>query len=408
MTPPKVVTPVVLNMARGQSLSAGPTPSGTAPNGQTWQQVFYGNDQIHSVAGLRYANGNLIPQIVAPMGQGYGAMVGEPSSKPMPVMTFVSEGAVVSHGLVREGLVPGVISHQWHDIGGISVSTIRDPDQMPYRNAEFWLTQAMVAYDQAESVTVPRIIWNQGEADLAWDRGQWALEFAACWTGMVEQIQRITGQVEVPRLYMHQTGGYGNKSVLYWTVLDQLDAIVAHNGILIGPNWAHLVDNYDDRMVHMGMVGNIGMSEMTVWAIAETEAGRQWNLLPGAASRVGNTITIPISVRNDETLTTAPGKYSGYGGDPADLGLEVVGGGSIVSASVSGGDIVLEVSGAVTAVRHAFQQTGVDYRNHLDGDGCGYVTHRSLIRTTLTKSVTYGGLTIQLERWVPSFEVTVS
>ena len=34
---PKVTEPVVLNMARGQSLSAGPSPTTTAPNGETWQ-----------------------------------------------------------------------------------------------------------------------------------------------------------------------------------------------------------------------------------------------------------------------------------------------------------------------------------------------------------------------------------
>ena len=406
---PKVTEPVVLNMARGQSLSAGPNPTVTAPSGETWQQVFYGNEDIHYISGLSYANGNPISHIGQPMGQGYGPTIGDASSREMSVVTFVTEGAVVSHGLVRDGLVPGVISHQWHDIGGISVTVIADPAGLPYQNAEHWLTEAMTVYDQAASVTVPRVIYNQGEADLAQPRGWWRDQFALCWAGMVEQIQRITGQATVPRLYMHQTGGYGNKTSEHLPVLDQLEAVVAAGGILIGPNWAHLVDNYDDRMVHMSIGGHIEMSEMSVWAIQSTEAGQDWNLMvPATVIRSGNTITIPVSVRGDENLTTEPGKYAAYGGDPTNLGLEVLGGGSITSATVSGGNIVLEVSGAVTEVRHAMQANGIDTRTQLDANGFGYVAHRSIIRTTLTRARTVGGLALTLKRFVPSFSVAIT
>ena len=406
---PKVTAPVVLNMARGQSLSAGPSPTALAPNGDTWQDVFYGNENIHYISGLRYTNGNPVTHIGQPMGQGYGTTVGEPSSRDMSVLTFITEGAVVSHGLVREALVPGVISHQWHDIGGISVTVIADPNGVPYKNAEHWLKEAMTVYDQSASVTVPRVIYNQGEADLAQPRGWWRDNFAVCWGGMVEQIRRITGQVTAPRLYMHQTGGYGNKTSDYFPVLDQIDAVVAAGGIMIGPNWAHLVDNYDNRMVHMTIQGHVEMSEMSVWAIQATEAGQDWNLfVPAAVARSGNTITIPVSVRGDETLTTEVGKYSSYGGDPVNLGLEVLGGGNITSATVSGGNIVLQVSGTVTAVRHAMQRNGIDTRTQLDSNGYGYVAHRSIIRTTLTRTRTVGGLELVLKRFIPSFEVTIT
>lgn len=205
---------------------------------------------------------------------------------------------------------------------------------------------------------------------------------------------------------MFQTGGRMNQTENYSVILDQIDAIRAHDGILVGPMWQASTDNTD----HMGMPMHLRMYETAAWAVLEHEAGREWNLLPPeTVTRVGNTITIPISVRSDETLTTVPGKYAAYGGDPANLGMTVVGGGSITSAIVSGTNIVLEVSGTATEVRHAFQSTGIDYRNFLDGDGQGYPAPRSLIRTTLTKAVaSFGGTSLMLERWLPSFSVAIT
>ncbi|WCR18986.1 hypothetical protein [Paracoccus alcaliphilus] len=417
MTPPApTVTPVELIMSRGQSLSAGPNPGDRrAPDGRTWHQVFAGNDRVQALGGLRYPSGNPITQIGAPLAQGYDHSVTTTGSIPMPVRSFITEGAVIAHGLVREGLTPGRTSHQWHDIGGMSVASLdNDPatgaagQVTPWQSAEYWLTQAMIAYRDAESVVVPRICFNQGEADLTRPRGWWRDAFRVTYGQMIEQIQRIVGQQTAPRLYLRQTGGYGHRgSRSNEIVLDQIEVVREWDGILVGPNWCHLVDNYDNRMVHMSIEGHIEMSEMYVWAIAEVESGRGWNLLPGQASRAGDIITIPISTRPDEELITVPGRYEGYGGDPAHLGLEAVGG-QILSAAVSGENILLQVSGPVTAIRHAMQNSGVDYRTHLDANGYGYVEHRSLLRTTLTKTVTLGGQDFTLERWLPSFQVELA
>lgn len=255
------------------------------------------------------------------------------------------------------------------------------------------------------SVRIPRVVWNQGGADRNLTRGQYTTLFDQYWTAKKEQIARITGQVAAPDLYMFQTGGRMNQTENYSVILDQIDAIREHNGILVGPMWQAHTDNTD----HMGMPMHLRMYETAAWAIIENEAGRAWNLLPPeTVTRVGNTITIPISVRSDETLTTVPGKYAAYGGDPANLGMTAVGGGSITSASVSGSSIIVGVSGVVTAVRHAFQSTGIDYRAFLDGDGEGYPAPRSLIRTTLTRTRAVGGVSIVCERWLPSFEVTIT
>jgi len=128
---------------------------------------------------------------------------------------------------------------------------------------------------------------------------------------------------------------------------------------------------------------------------------------PATASRSGNTITIPLSLRSDEALVSAAGKYANYGGDPANLGLEVEGGGSITSVTLSGSNIIVGVTGIITHVTNAFQTTGIDYRTLLDANGHGYATHRSVIKTSWTETKRIGGMDIVLERFVPSFRVKI-
>lgn len=257
------------------------------------------------------------------------------------------------------------------------------------------------------SVRIPRVVWNQGEADRLLERGVYTSRFATFWAAKKEQIARITGQAAVPDLYMFQTGGYARKQDNHWMVLDQIDCVREHGAILIGPNWQVPVS---DASVHPGIIEHVQLYETANWCIFEHEAGRSWNLLPPVTvERIGDTITIPISVRGDEELTTVPGKYSAYGGDPTNLGLEVFGGGSITSATAIGGSITLQVTGTVTEVRHAHQRAaGIDYGLSTDANGKAYVAHRSLIRTTLTKSVSVGGANLTLERWVPSFSVAIT
>ena len=71
-------------------------------------------------------------------------------------------------------------------------------------------------------------------------------------------------------------------------------------------------------------------------------------------------------------------------------------------------DINLTVTGTVTAIRYAMQTTGIDYLTLVDADNMGYATHRGIIRTTLTRTRTVGGLELVLKRFIPSFEVTIT
>lgn len=315
----------------------------------------------------------------------------------------------MTKALVRDGVEDDLIAFQFPGAGGQPVANFYAGTTL-FNNEQYWLTQAAAYYraNGAATVTMPIRVWNQGEADRLLERGQYQVGFDQMWSDTLTMVQSIlAADYAIPRLYMFQTGGYMRKQDNHWMVLDQIDIVRAKNAILVGPNWQVKVA---DGNVHPGINEHVQLYETAAWARLEVKAGRDWNLLPPTSvARTGSSIVIPISVRSDETLTTTPGKYSIYGGDPANLGLEAIGGGSITSASVSGGSIMIEVSGTVTAIRHAHQRAaGIDYADFLDGEGKGYVAHRSMIRTTLTKNVIVGGLSLTLERWVPSFEVLIT
>ncbi|CAM3187267.1 hypothetical protein [Paracoccus aminovorans] len=405
-------------MSRGQSLALGANfGAEIAPDGRRWRDIFGGvaNPGALMLAGLRRVDGVAVANVANPLLNGYDTAVPATGAAPMVVQTSIPEGAVLACGLLREGLAPNGIAFQFHDAGGQSIENL-DGDAAtgsaglltPWQNAEWWLAEAVRVFAaDGKQVRVPRLFLNQGEADVSRPRGWWLAAATEALAGWRAQIARLTGQAAAPKLFLHQTGGYmqGAASNLHDCKLDQLDLVRAQGGVLIGPLYPYKIDNGDGKGVHKLWSEYVRAYEAGIWAAAEDAAGRPWSLLPGPATRTGDRITIPISVRGDEALTTVAGVYADYGGDPAHLGLEVAGGGTITAASVSGGAILLDVSGPVTAVRYAMQRAATDYRTLTDASGCGYAAHRGLIRTTLTRSVAWGGRVFTIERWLPSFEL---
>lgn len=407
-------------MAGGQSLSLGANAGGLfAPSGTRWRDVFSGgtnNAGALMLTGLGRADGVAVANVANPLLVGYNKVVPATGSGPMVVQTSIPEGAVLACAALRDGLTD-TVAFQFHDAGGQSILNL---DSNPstgtaglvtlFENAEWWLAEATRVFTaEGKTVRVPWFVLNQGEADVSQARGWWLAGANTYWAERRAQITRTTGQTVAPRLLVQQTGGYMQNTTvnLHQCKLDQIDFVRENGGVLIGPLYPYKIDNSDDKGVHKTLAGYISAYEVGAWAMAEVGAGRAWNLLPGTPTRSGNQITIPVSVRGDESLTTVSGAYTGYGGDPANLGLEAVGGGTITAASVSGGNIIVNVSGTVTAIRYAMQQSATDYRTLTDANSEGYCAHRGLIRTTLTRTVTWGGQAFAVERWVPSFEVTV-
>ena len=398
-----------------QSLGLGPNAgAATAPDGRRWREVMGGGTDVLMLNGLVRADGAAISHVASPLLQGYNMGVAPTGTSAAYASGNIPGGLIIAKGLRRDGVVTDPVSYHFNGAGGQEINNFdNDPSNgsgntLLYNNSEHVMGRARALYVAAGGTyRVPYFLWNQGEADQSLARGQYFTRGQSVLASKIAQIRRLTGQTTDPRIYMLQTGGYARKQNDHWMVLDQIDLARANNMIVVGPNWQAPID---DGNVHHGIIEHIRMHETAVWAIEETQAGRAWNLFPAAtAARSGNNITIAIPVRSDETLTTTPGKYAVYGGDPVNLGLEAFGGGTITSATISGGNINLVVSGTVTAIRHAHQRAaGINYADFLDADGKTYVAHRSLIRTTLTRTRTVGGASIVCERWLPSFEVTIT
>lgn len=415
---PEEITAIRFYPADGQSLEqAANIGTATAPDGRRWRDVL-SSDRVRMLTGTVRHDGVVITHIASPTLGGYNKTIDPTGDGRAYAATSATTGLLTAFALADEYLPENTaVSYQFHSAAGMSVvnldsSTAEGTTTVPWENAVFWMEKASAYYLANDfAVSCPGYGYNQGEADVGRPRGWWLQRFIPLVTERFAQIRTATGQAQDPILYLNQTGGYMNKTATnpHAVVLDQIDAVRHFGGILAVVNYALPIDNTDGRGVHLTVEGYAAGAYIRAWAIEETEQGRGWNLLPPlSVTRSGDTITIPISVRSDEALTTAAGKYASYGGDPANLGLEVVGGGSITSATVSGGNIVLQVSGTVTAVRYATQTTGIDYTQHT-ANNVGYATHRGLIRTTLTRQLTArGGMLLTLERWVPSFEVAVT
>lgn len=406
-------------MAGGQSLSLGANVGGLyAPSGARWREVFGGgaNPGALMLNGLTRSDGVTVANVANPLLVGYNTAVPASGYGPMVVQTSVPEGAVLACAMLRDGLTDAV-AFQFHDAGGQSILNLDASGTTgtagmvtPFANAEWWLAEAARVFGAAgKEVRVPWFVLNQGEADVSQARGWWLAGARTYWSERRTQITRTTGQATAPLLMVQQTGGYMHNSALnlHQCKLDQLDLVRETGGVLIGPLYPYKIDNSDGKGVHKTWAGYVSAYEAGVWAAAEVAAGRAWNLLPGAPSQAGNVVTIPVSARSDESLTTVAGVYADYGGDPAHYGLEAVGGGTIESVTVSGASISVTVSGTVTGIRYAMQRSATDYRTLTDAQSEGYGAHRGLIRTTLTRNVTWGGQVFAVERWLPSFEVTL-
>lgn len=413
--PDNTVTEIVI--AGGQSLSLGPNMGSKAsPSGTLWRDVYDGTAQPKAgyLTGLKRADGVAVANVANPLLQAYDKTVDAAGIAPAVVLTSLPVGSVIATGLIRDGLAAETL-FQFHDAGGQSILNLDadpatgDNGTTLYDNVEHWTKNAARLVRAAgKTPLVRRQHLNQGEADVSWARGQWLAAARKTIDDRNAQIMRLTGQSIVPRLFLEQTGGYmmNTATNLHQCKLDQLDLVRERNGILTTPLYPFMVDNSDDKGVHKTALGHLEFSETILWAIAEVEAGRFWNILPPAGvQRAGDVISIPLPMRGDEALMAeAAGKYTGFGGDPDNLGFEVIGGGAITNVALSGGSVVLTVSGTVTGIRYAMQRTATDYRALTDADKQGYTAHRGMLRTTLTKKVTTGGQALVLKRWVPSFE----
>lgn len=406
--PPVAITAIQSHPSTGQSLEmAVNMGAATAPSGPKWRDVF-AIPRLRMVTGRKRVDGVAVSHVAAPVLQGYDTSVAGNGDAVAYAANYLPVGMIADyHALSALPEATGIV-YQFPGAGGMSITDLTtgpcyDNFAFNITDEHRYLTAKGIAY------SVPSIGINQGEADVSRARGWWDTNAQAWLDKSIAHIRAVLNQsAHTPRLYVQQTGGYMLKDNEHEVVIDQITFVRRNGGILVGSNYWEKIDNTDGRGVHQTRDAALITGLRRGIARIETDAGRPWNLLPPVSvARAGDTITIPLSVRQGETLQTVPGKYSAYGGDPANLGLEALGGGSITSAAVSGGNIVVQVNGTVSAIRYAKQRTGIDYRTLCDANNHGYATHRGIIKGSDQWTLTVGGLTLIIERPVPSFEVPV-
>lgn len=422
MTPP--VLSVTYYDNDGQSLALGPNiGSAYAPSGERYRDEFSGEDNILMPVGLtRYGSGGSIVAVTTVAGALLGnngdptGFTADPASglDHSVAVSNIPTGFMAAKAMSRRGMLDDPMIFMFAGAGGQSVNTFNsDPIDglTDDRATNLYYNREKIQFSAASLATVTGIeqTWNQGEADRLMARGEYKTGFDKMQDERLARYAAWFPGVAAPQLFMFQTGGYMRTQDNHWMMLDQVDIIRDRGGVLIGPHHAVKIG---DQTVHLTNEGYIHQGELEAWCRYEIRNGRAWNMLPPeTVARDGDTITIPISTRSGETLRLLTGKYALYGGDPVNLGLEAIGGGSIVSAGVSGSDIVLQVTGTVTHIRNAHQRNdAVNYGEppYIDVNGHGYSAKRTLLAGTDTETVNVAGHTIELTRVVPTFEVAIT
>ncbi|WJS86695.1 hypothetical protein [Paracoccus sp. TOH] len=295
-----------------------------------------------------------------------------------------------------------------HGIPGILIEDMDDDEATGsgattvWNNFSFWNAQAKAVADAAGKDILPGWhLWDHGTSAKSSPRGGYLGKW---WALQADSIAYWRSQgLQPPRYCMTQPSGDANTTndgATGWAVCDDILDIVEQGGAVLGTcqHWYEIADNN----VHPDAVGTALASETCAWAMAEVEAGRAWSILrPRVLSNAGGALTVRFdSLREDEVLEIeGAAKYGGAGID-AHLGFELTGG-AVTGVTVRGHVVVLQYTGAPTALRYAMQVqdvTGIP--------GNRYTAHRGLLRTSLQKpsKILPGRM---LQRAVPSFTLSL-
>ncbi|ARO14445.1 hypothetical protein BVG79_01099 [Ketogulonicigenium robustum] len=291
-----------------------------------------------------------------------------------------------------------------HGISGVAIENI---DPYPetgtgittiWDNMVFWYGEAArVAAEAGKSLTVPWHDWVHGTSAAQYPAGSYIDQLWDYRRNYLAMLQD-TGIEGGTLMILSQPGGNANTSHvnMTWHCVDEIELFcAAGGGVLATPEYAYQIA---DNNVHPDAYWTLQFQEVKAWAIAEIEAGRQWQILRPTASVAGNVVTLQFDLRPDEYLVAHDAnRYGGVGID-GNLGFTAVGA-NITGTVLRGHQVVLTCDGTPTAIHYAFQKQ--DVRAVPDNL---WNAHRGLLRTSLSKpSKVLAG--VQLYRWAPSFRL---
>ncbi len=318
------------------------------------------------------------------------------------IVTYLPPALAMAQALAGHGnqgpdrLHPIVVAG--NPVAGLSLELIEKSDGLARRNMDAVMEATQLAFrETAEMPGHVAYFWIQGEADRQAARGAYLRGLTDHWDRIRTTLDRLYPQAGKTMLLLQTAGSDQTHQPRepYHPAADQLDFVAGRpDAVMVGPAYpSRLIDRIHPDLHHSRLMG-----ELAAWALRETLAGRPWSIGRPLTRRDGDLISLRFPLRPDESLTAHDADpYGGVGIDKF-LGLEVEGGGALHEIRMQGHDLLMTVTGQISAVRYAMQ------RQSMRIDGNVYPARRGLIRTTLARPAVHVPQGM-LYRWLPSFTV---
>lgn len=264
-----------------------------------------------------------------------------------------------------------------HGFSGRTIGEWRQDHASPLgRNQLYWMREtARLAQVSGIALACPYACLFQGTSAKDQPGPAYRAEFEAAHADMQAQAVALFGAG--PRLVVVVNGADVNSAGdLYAVPGAQYRLALDHQGIIA--TWQRIYPIHD-RNVHLADRIQVLVGETCEWAIAETEAGRDWNITY-AVARSGATVTVSFALRPGETLMQRDALYDGFGGAATcpHHGFEAEGG--IVSAvpDLAGNTVTITLASASAGwLRFAHQVQ--DCSALTDAQGRTMSAHRSTL-----------------------------
>ena len=244
------------------------------------------------------------------------------------------------------------------------------------RNQLYWMAESKRLADAfGVGIACPYAFLFQGTSAKDQPGPAYRADFEAAHAATVQQALDLFGAA--PRLVVVVNGGDVNTVAdLYATPCVQYAIALDHGGIIAG--WQRIYPIMD-RNIHIDGTVRALIGETAEWAIAETEAGRDWNITH-AVAKSGASVTVSFTLRPDETLLERAGLYDAYGGAATcpHFGFEADGGILAAVPDLSGNSVAITLAKPDAAwLRFAHQVQ--DCSALVDGAGMSMSAHRTTL-----------------------------
>ena len=262
-----------------------------------------------------------------------------------------------------------------HGFGGRIIEEWNLDNASPLgRNQLYWMREsARVAQDIGVALTCPYVLLFQGTSAKDQSGASYRAAFDLAHNATEAQATALFGQA--PKLVVVVNGSDVNSiGDLYETPGVQYRIGLDRGGIIA--TWQRIFPIRDQNIHPTGRT-QVLIGETCEWAIAETEAGRPWNITY-EVQKSGAVVTVRFALREGETLIDRAGLYDAFGGAATcrDLGFEAEGGIVSAIADPAGNSVTITLASASASwLRFAHQVQ--DCTAMVDAAGVSMSAHRA-------------------------------